>query len=55
VQFVIGGRFHVGAWKALRSGRCAARRPVSGGGDGWLNGRENAGRSGGGDGWLNGR
>ncbi len=43
VQFVIGGRFHVGAWKALRSGRCAARRPVRGGRDGWLNGREDAG------------
>jgi Cu+-exporting ATPase len=25
VQFVIGWRFHVGAWKALRSGRCSAR------------------------------
>lgn len=23
VQFVIGWRFHVGAWRALRNGRCA--------------------------------
>ena len=30
VQFVIGWRFHVGAWRALRNGRCAVGTTLGG-------------------------